>query len=126
MAYMLLILEHEDRNSWSDDQAVRAYETMMAFRDDLQAKGTLITSNSLRPSTEAVRIRLRGGKRAVLDGPFSEAKELVGGFFLLNVPTKEHAIAIANECPATEWGTVEVREVSDICLRDDLRHRVTR
>jgi len=58
-----------------------------------------------------VRVEVRGGKRTLIDGPFAESKEIVGGFFLLDCRTKEQAIAIASECPATEWATVEVREI---------------
>jgi len=57
-----------------------------------------------------VRVQVRGGKASFVDGPFAEAKEMVGGFFLLDCETKEEAIAIAGECPAAEWATVEVRE----------------
>jgi len=53
---------------------------------------------------------VRGGKRNVVDGPFTEAKELVGGFFLLDVKTREEALALAGECPASQWATLEVRE----------------
>ena len=54
---------------------------------------------------------MRDGTARVLDGPFAEAKEMVGGFFLVDVATLEEALALAAECPAAEWCTVEVREV---------------
>jgi hypothetical protein len=54
---------------------------------------------------------MRDGKRSTIDGPFAEAKEMVGGFFLLDCNSKEQAIAIAAECPAAQWATVEVREL---------------
>jgi hypothetical protein len=59
----------------------------------------------------AARLQVRDGKVRVLDGPFAEAKEMVGGFFLVNVETLEEALALAAECPAAEWCTVEVRKV---------------
>ena len=55
--------------------------------------------------------RVVNAKKIVTDGPFVESKEIVGGFFLLECRTKEEAVAIAAECPATEWATVEVREI---------------
>ena len=58
------------------------------------------------------RVQVRGGKAQVLDGPFAEAKEMIGGFFLLDVNTREEALAIASRCPAAEWATVEVRETA--------------
>ena len=60
--------------------------------------------------------QVRGGSSALLDGPFAEAKEMVGGFFLLDCKTKEQAVAIARECPAAQWATVEVREVGPCYL----------
>jgi hypothetical protein len=123
MAYMLLILEHEDRRQWSDEHAIQRHAEMMRFHDHLDARGVLRASNSLRPVGEGVRISLQRGKRAVVDGPFAEAKEIVGGFFLLDCATRQQAIAIASECPATTWGTVEVREVADSCLPDHLKGR---
>ena len=79
--------------------------------DGGKGRGVYKASESLRSVSEGVRIAVRGGKRVVADGPFAESKEMVGGFFLLDCRTREQAIAIAGECPATEWGTVEVREV---------------
>jgi hypothetical protein len=69
--------------------------------------------DSLTSDARGVRVRVRGGKRTVVDGPFTEAKEIVGGFFLLDGITKDEAVAIASECPATEWATVEVREIGN-------------
>ena len=57
-----------------------------------------------------MRVQVRDGKPTLIDGPFAEAKEIVGGFFLLDCETREQAIAVARECPAAEWATVEVRE----------------
>ena len=56
-------------------------------------------------------IPITRGKPTLLDGPFAETKEMVGGFFLLDCETREQAIAIASECPAAQWATVEVREL---------------
>ena len=68
-------------------------------------------SQSLKSDTEGVRVRVRDGKRALVDGPFAESKEMVGGYFILDVATREEAVAIASELPAAEWATVEVREL---------------
>jgi hypothetical protein len=58
------------------------------------------------------RVTVRNGKAQVLDGPFAEAKEMIGGFFLLNCKTRDEALAIARECPAAQWCTVEVRSLA--------------
>ena len=112
MPYLLLIVEEgERRRNRSAEEGRLAYERMLHFTEDLMARGVCKASDSLRSDSEGVRIEVRGGKRVVLDGPFAESKEIVGGFFLLDCRTKEQAIAIASECPATEWATVEVREI---------------
>ena len=112
MSYMLLILEKsEDRRSRPTDVGRAAYDEMLRFAANLKARGLHLASNALTSDAHGVRVQVRNGKRSVVDGPFAEAKEMVGGFFLLDCRTKEQAIAIAGECPATEWGIVEVREV---------------
>jgi hypothetical protein len=112
MPYLLLIMEDRDRRrKRAPDEARGEYERMMRFGEGLRGRGLLKASDALKPDAGGVRITVRGGKRIVADGPFAESKEMVGGFFLLDCPTKEQAVAIAGECPATEWATVEVREV---------------
>ena len=81
---------------------------MLRFADDLKERGLLLAAQSLK--TEAARLQVREGRRALVDGPFAEAKEMVGGYFLLDCATRDEAIAIAAECPAAQWATVEVRE----------------
>jgi hypothetical protein len=83
----------------------------------LQALGQLLAVESLGSQANAVRVQVRGGQAQVLDGPFAEAKEMVGGFFLVDCPTRAEAVAIAQQCPAAEWCTVEVRSVGP-CYED--------
>ena len=113
MPYMLLIMEPRgQRQSRPRDEGEHVYARMVRFGEDLKARGVLKAYDSLESDTHGVRVEVRNGKRSVSDGPFTEAKEMIGGFFLLDCRTKEEAIAIAHECPAAEWATVEVREVS--------------
>ena len=110
--YLMLIMEQsEGRRRWSDAEGRSHMEEMRRFGDHLRARGILVASESLRPDTQGVRIAVRAGKRLMTEGPFAESKEIVGGFFLLDCPTLEQALAVANECPATGWATVEVREI---------------
>ncbi len=112
MAFMLLILERpEDRGLRPVEDGKVLYEQMRKFGEQLTARGVLRASESLLSHAEAVRIEVRDGKHARLDGPFAEAKEMVGGFFLLDCETREEAVEIARQCPAAAWATVEVREV---------------
>lgn len=113
MAYLLLIMEPRgQRNTRSAEEGQLAYAQMVRFGEGLKARGLLQASDSLRSDAQGTRVTVRGGKRTLLDGPFTEAKEMVGGYFLLDCKTKEQAIAIASECPAAEWATVEVREIA--------------
>lgn len=107
---MLLIMEPPDqRASRTPEQGQAVYAQMIEFSQDLKTRGLLLASESLTSQRDAVRVSRQGSKTQLLDGPFSEAKEIVGGFFLLDVKTREEAIAIAARCPAAEWCTVEVR-----------------
>jgi hypothetical protein len=113
MPYMLLILEPPgQREARSEAEGRAAYEAMTAFAQRLRERGILHGAESLasRDGSPA-RISVRGGQARVLDGPFSEAKELIGGYFLVDCDTRDEAIALARECPAAEWATVEVRRL---------------
>lgn len=111
MSYLLLIVEPTGQRCERGLDAGRdAYAQMQRFGADLQAKGLLAGANSL--ATSGVRLQMREGRRVLTDGPFAEAKEMVGGYFLLNCQSREEALAIAAECPAAQWATVEVREVA--------------
>jgi len=113
MPHMLLIMEPpEQRRTRSEAEGRAVYERMLKFGADLKERGLLLASESLKSQTDAVRLQVRGGRTQVVDGPFSEAKEMVGGFFLLDCKTREEAIAIAATCPAAEWCTIEVRALA--------------
>jgi hypothetical protein len=112
MSYMLLIVEPTGQRSERGLQAGKeVYDRMLQFTAELQERGVLEASNSLASTKRAVRLQKRDGRTALTDGPFAEAKEMIGGFFLLNVTTRDEALAIAARCPAAEWATVEVRGV---------------
>ena len=118
MPYMLMILEPRgQRRTRTEEEGKQVYARMLRFGDDLKSRGLLLAAESLQGDQHGVRIENRSGKRSVSDGPFTEAKEMIGGFFLLNCKTKQEAIAIAHECPAAEWATVEVREAGP-CFDD--------
>ena len=110
MAYMLLIHEPVGQRATrgrAEGEAV--YERMLRFGAELRRRDLLLAVESLANETTATRVQVREGRTQLLDGPFAEAKEMVGGFFLLNCKTLEEAQAIAAECPAAAWATVEVR-----------------
>ena len=113
MTYMLLIHEPNGQRATRSEAEGRAlYERMLRYGESLRDEGLLLGMQSLASQTGAARVSVEAGKAQVLDGPFAEAKEMVGGFFLVNVATREDAIALAARCPAAEWATVEVRALA--------------
>ena len=113
MPYMLMMIEPpEQRRTRTEAEGRELYARIQRFGQSLQERGLLLAMESLQSHDGAARVQLRGGQARVVDGPFAEAKEMVGGFFLLGCGTRDEAIAIATECPAAEWCTVEVRAVA--------------
>lgn len=111
MAYLLMIMEPRGQRSTRGESEARGlFDAMMAFAADLQQRGILRAAESLRTDDHAVRLSASDGKPQLRDGPFAEAKEMIGGFFLIDVATREEALAVARECPAVSWASVEVRE----------------
>ena len=111
MNYLLMIVEaREQRESRSEDEGRALYDEMVRFGEGLAARGQLLASRSLRPDKHGVRLQRRGGKPVLRDGPFAESKEMVGGFFLIDCADRAEAIAIAGQCPAARFASVEVRE----------------
>ena len=112
MSFMLLVMEppgQRDTRSLAEGQEV--YDRMLRFGEGLRARGILQASNSLGGPAKGARVQVRNGKRSLVDGPFAEAKEIVGGFFLLDC-SREQALEAAAACPAAEFATIEVREVA--------------
>jgi hypothetical protein len=113
MPYMLLILEDPaQRGTRTRPEGEAVFQRMLDFAEELKKQDKLVAVESLASLDKGARVRVRGGKAQVLDGPFAEAKEMVGGFFLLNCRTRDEAVEIARRCPAAEWATVEVRETA--------------
>ena len=111
MSYLLLVVESPNQRLERGERAGReVYDQMVRFAADLKERGKLLAVESLT-STDAVRVEVRDGQPKLLDGPFAEAKEMIGGFFLLDCDTQEEAVAIAQACPAATWCTIEVRKV---------------
>jgi len=120
MSYMLLIIEPpEQRRTRSQAEGREVYARMQRFGEGLRAQGKLLAVESLASHAGAVRVRQRDGKAQLLDGPFAEAKEMVGGFFLIDCAGLDEAVDIARQCPAAEWATVEVRALAT-CFDDSL------
>ena len=79
-----------------------AVAAMMKYNADLQAAGILLSLEGLHPPASGARVSFKGGKPLVTDGPFAEAKEVLGGYWMIDVPSRADAIAWASRCPASE------------------------
>ena len=94
-----------------DPERVRA---MMKYNEALKNAGVLITLDGLHPPSTGARVSFAGGKPLVTDGPFTEAKEVLGGYWMIDVKSREEAIAWAKKCPASETEIIEIRQVQEM------------
>jgi hypothetical protein len=92
----------------------RAVDAMMKYNESLRKAGVLIALDGLHPPSMGARITFSGGKPKVTDGPFSEAKEVLGGYWVIDVKSKEEAIEWAKRCPASANEMIEIRQVQEI------------
>ena len=91
-----------------------AVAAMMKYNEELQKAGVLLSLEGLHPPSMGARVSFPGGKPRVSDGPFAEAREVVGGFWMINVASREEAIKWASRCPAAENETIELRQVMEM------------
>lgn len=87
---------------------------MMKYNEALQEAGVLITLDGLHPPSMGARVSFEGGKPLVTDGPFAEAKEVLGGYWMIDVASRDEAIAWAKRCPASENEIIEIRQVQEM------------
>jgi hypothetical protein len=92
----------------------KAVAAMMKYNESLQKAGVLLACDGLHPPSMGARVAFSGGKPRVTDGPFAEAKEVVGGFWVIQVKSKEEAVEWAKRCPAQDNEVIEVRQVQDM------------
>ena len=91
-----------------------AAAAMMKFNESLQKAGVLLALDRLHPPSMGARVSFSGGKATVTDGPFSEAREVVGGYWMIQVKSKEEAIAWASRCPASDNEVIEIRQIQEL------------
>jgi hypothetical protein len=87
---------------------------MQKFNEALTQAGVLLALDGLHPTSKGARIGVSGGKKTVTDGPFTEAKELVGGYWVIDVKSKEEAVEWATRAPLDEGSILEVRQVAEL------------
>jgi hypothetical protein len=117
MTMKYLLMAYVNEAGWpqmtkaEQEQGAAAY---MAYGEALHKAGVAVGSNRLQPSSAATTVRIANGKSQVLDGPYADSKEQLGGYFLIDVADLDAALSWAARCPATGHGAVEVRPVWDM------------
>jgi hypothetical protein len=92
----------------------KAVEAMMEYNKALQESGVLLALDGLHPPSMGARVSFESGKPKVTDGPFAEAKEVIGGYWMIQVKSKEEAIEWAKRCPGSSNEVIEVRQVQEM------------
>jgi uncharacterized protein YndB with AHSA1/START domain len=116
MRFMLLMIPrgYEDAAPGTVPDDVAAVEAMMKYNEELQKAGVLLALDGLHPPSMGARVSFAGGTPVVTDGPFAESKEVLGGYWVIQVESREEAIAWARRCPGGENEIIEVRQVQEL------------
>jgi hypothetical protein len=110
---MLMIPKGYEKAEPGTVPSAEAVAAMMKYNEQLQKAGVLLALDGLHPPSTGARVTLAGGKAKVTDGPFTEAKEVVGGYWMIQVKSREEAIEWATRCPGDDC-TIEVRQVQEM------------
>ena len=115
MRFMMLMIPkgYETAEPGTMPPADRVGE-MMKYNEALQKAGVLLALDGLHPPSMGARVSFAGGKPLVTDGPFTEAKEVLGGYWMIQVTSKQEAIEWASRCPASENEIIEIRQVQEL------------
>ncbi len=112
MKYLLMIYAGEaTENAMSPDELGKLMQAYSAYTEALAKAGALQAGERLRPVADATSVRVRNDKTEVLNGPYAETREQLGGYYLIDVPDLDAALAWAARCPTSSYGTIEVRPI---------------
>jgi hypothetical protein len=114
MRFMMLMIPkgYEDAKPGTVPDA-KAVAAMMRYNEALKKAGVLLALDGLHPPSMGARVSFKGGKPTVVDGPFAEAKEVVGGYWMIQAKSLEEAIEWARRCPGSDNETIEIRQVQE-------------
>jgi hypothetical protein len=112
--FMMLMIPNISEAEYEQGPKAEDVGEMMKYNEALTQAGVLLALDGLHPTSKGARVALSGGKKTVTDGPFTEAKELVGGYWLIDVKSKEEAVEWAKRCPLDEGNVIEVRQVFEM------------
>jgi hypothetical protein len=118
MRYLLLIYTGEGAPAEGSDEAVAEMQEWYEYTEELRAAGALLGGEPLQPVETAVTVRVRNGEITSTDGPFAETKEILGGFYMINVDTQEEAERWAAKIPSSRYGSTEVRPIAELPAAD--------
>jgi hypothetical protein len=112
MQYLLMIYGDEEKmRAIPKEDANKMMPAYTAYTEALKAAGVLLGGNRLQFTSNATTVSVRDGKTKVLNGPYAEAKEQLGGYYLIDVPDMDSALSWATRCPGASTGTIEVRPI---------------
>jgi hypothetical protein len=122
MRFMILVRSTKESEAGLDP-GPRIFAAMAKYNEDLAKAGVLLAAEGLHPSSNGARVRFSGSKRTVVDGPFTETKELIAGFWLIQVKSREEAIEWVKRCPAPFEGEAEM-EIRQVFGPDDYAEQI--
>ena len=112
MRYLLMIYGDESQmNKVAPDDASQMTQAHGAYAEALVKAGAMQGGQRLRPTSDATSVRVRNGKTEVLNGPYAETREQLGGYYIIDVPDLDAALSWAARCPSSSHGTIEVRPI---------------
>ena len=111
---MLMIPKGYDKAAPGAMPDAKAVAAMMKYNESLQKAGVLLALDGLHPPSMGARVSFSGGKPTVTDGPFAEAKEVLGGYWMIQVKSREEAIEWAKRCPGSDNEVIEIRQVQEV------------
>ena len=122
MRFMMLMIPRGYENVTELDLDPERVAAMMRYNQELKDAGVLITLEGLHPPAKAARVSFATGKPVVTDGPFTESKEVIGGFWMIDVASRAEAIEWASRCPASANEIIEIRQVQEMSdFSDEVR-----
>ena len=112
MKYILLI--YTDPTAWNPAEAESIHNEYMAFTQEILDSGEMVAGDPLEGAETATSVRVRNAKRTTTDGPFAETKEVLGGYYIVDVKDLDRAVELAGKIPDSRTGVIEVRPVRDM------------
>ena len=114
MKFMCLTYEEEEMlNALSPSEWAALRDETIAYMETLRESGRLVVTHALQSTPKAATVRVRAGRSSVTDGPFAEAKEVIGGFFVIETRDREEAVELAARWPSARLGAIEVRPIEE-------------